>query len=181
MRSTSGSVVNLSDLGGKVVIESVAEWCGFCQQESANELDKIVAEHPDVKVIQIMTTGGSESVEAFYGSIGKGINPNITVLYGNNEINEWLVSIGSTGYPYFHFAMDGKITASNAGYTESTFFTDLCSVAYGGWANLDQLVSVSGEKLSDIARMSEIAREYQGSLQEIEVPVSFINERLERR
>lgn len=169
-----GKGINLSEVTGKVVLQVVADWCEYCQEETRTYLDSIVSSNPDVTFVQYMETGGANEVNSFYGAVGKTINPNVVVVLRNDELSAWLENGGFSLYPTtLVFDDSDKVARSIIGLTETDAFNASLKSAFEN--PLYTLKNAKGETVLEVNKKVQIAQEYLSTLTEINIPKEYLN------
>lgn len=122
-------------------------------------------------------TGGQEAVDSFYETIGKEHNPNITIVYKNDNMDSWLYEHNFTSYPLFYvFNEEGKNVGSILGLTTSDDFTANYLGLFFGETPLYEVKTTQGATLSEAIKLQTIANSYINQLTEIDVPNTYIKE-----
>lgn len=173
LETYNGETINLSKLEGKVVVEVVADWCGYCQDETASHLDNIVAQNGDVTFVQYMSTGGKDEVDSFYKQASHKMNDNIVVVLQNGDMDEWLQNNGLNSYPTFVYANNRKTIVAEPGEVDDVYFKTakylfMDSAIFGEKTN-------SGDTLLQLYKKQSRAIEFMNNTNKILVPTSIEN------
>lgn len=97
--------INLNATKGKnTVIEVVAYWCSYCQEEESKYVDQIIKDNPDIEFIQVFADGTkaykttddngkdttSDVIKQYYQKANKQEVPtNRTIIQENDKIVQW--------------------------------------------------------------------------------------------
>lgn len=142
-----GEIIDLSDYKGKkVILEFVAYWCTYCQNETKEYLNNIVANNEDVVFIQAFLEGakndtiedddGNEVVEdsiaQFYKDAGAEMNDDIIITQENNDIVDYAFdTLGIKYYPSFlFFDESGKLAYYHNQQLEAEDFQKIIDTVY---------------------------------------------------
>lgn len=177
----SEETINLADYKGKkVIFEVIADWCSYCQEMSKEYLDDIIEANPDITFIQYMQSGVKEEVEAFYETINKEPNENLIIVYTSEEMNSWLEQHSFDSYPSFYlFNEDGLLAGREVGLLSAdSFVKKFMPIVYNQTLPLYELKTTNGQTIAEAIQYKNIAYEYMNQLTEIDVPNSFIKEKL---
>lgn len=125
LTTMTGSQVKLSDYKGKnVVIEMVANWCGFCQEASKSHIDEALATNPDLEFLQLFIEGDEEEVKTFYETIGKPEADLSNVVSASKDTMALANAINLNGFPTAVFVNEeGKIAWIHAGIMDERITT----------------------------------------------------------
>lgn len=148
LNTYDGNTLNLSGLKGKnVVLEVVAYWCQYCQQETKDYLPEIMAENPDVTFVQAFMQGAKEdsitnddgntevkdTIAQFYQDAGTSIPEGLIVTQESDAFESYMRSIIKIeSYPCIVFInKDGKISWVREGLADKETFTKMIQYAFG--------------------------------------------------
>lgn len=134
-----GNEVSLSDIKGQVVLEVVANWCGYCQAWTKEQMATIEENNKDIKFIQVFAEGGKEDIDAFYEAIETEMPADRTVIPNDEAVNELIKETNVASFPTFIFVDNGKVTWSATGYMEEDAFKTCLGLAFGEKAIINSL------------------------------------------
>ena len=126
-----GNEVSLSDIKGQVVLEVVANWCGYCQAWTKEQMATIEENNKDIKFIQVFAEGGKEDIDAFYETIETEMPADRTVIPNDEAVNELVKETNVASFPTFIFVDNGRVTWSATGYMEEDAFKTCLGLAFG--------------------------------------------------
>lgn len=176
LETYEGKQINIAEIKGKVILEVIADWCGYCQKESAENLDELVAKYDDVTFVQYMLTGGKQQVEDFYAQAGVDMNENIIVVLENEALTDYLTQNNFKSFPTFLCFDENKCVGSILGAVENNYF-DACMALLYSDKPLYEVKTVHNLMLGEEIRRINIAINYINELTEIDVPKELLNEK----
>lgn len=147
LNTYDGNTLNISGLKGKnIVMEVVAYWCQYCQQETKDYLPEVMAENPDVTFVQAFMQGAKEdsitdddgntetkdTIAQFYQKAGTSI-PEKLIVTQESEAFEYYMrnTIKIESYPCIVFInKDGRISWVREGLADKETFTKMIQYAF---------------------------------------------------
>lgn len=76
--------------------------CVFCIDINKNGIiDKVIESNPDIKFYKYFAETKSNEVKNFYKELGHEPDEEITVLFGNPDLDQWLIENDMRTYPSF--------------------------------------------------------------------------------
>lgn len=162
---------SIRDIDGPVVIDVVADWCEFCQEETREHLDNIIEQHPDVTIIQYIISGGEAEKDALYANANATQNPNLIVAYNDETFKSWLKNELQLEYlpGKIFVGSDNIIKLTYTGLMDEDMFTKYCNLAFGE-KDPANFTTVDGYSLQEGFARSDYALQYINSLTEITIP-----------
>lgn len=174
--TSTGDVINLSQVDTPIVLEVIADWCGYCQQEEVEYLDRIVEANPNVTFVKYIDTGAEEEMKAFYDATQVEPNERVIIVYQNADFSEWLSNNDFTSYPTFYFInSEHKVSGSYIGLLDHELAQGCIAVAFSNEFNTYSLQTKYGITISRLARKVRKANQYLNELTEIDVPRSYLS------
>lgn len=174
--TSTGDVINLSQVDTPIVLEVIADWCGYCQQEEVEYLDRIVEANPNVTFVKYIDTGAEEEMKAFYDATQVEPNERVIIVYQNADFSEWLSNNDFTSYPTFYFInSEHKVSGSYVGLLDHELAQGCIAVAFSNEFNTYSLQTKYGISISRLARKVRKANQYLNELTEIDVPRSYLS------
>lgn len=134
-----GNEVSLSDIKGQVVLEVVANWCGYCQAWTKEQMATIEENNKDIKFIQVFAEGSKEDIDAFYETIETEMPKDRIIIPNDETVNEFVKETNVASFPTFVFVDDGMVTWSATGYIEEDAFKTCLELAFGEKAIINSL------------------------------------------
>lgn len=127
-----GSTINLANLEGKTVVEYVANWCTYCNEQEKSNIDAVkeVLEENGINFVQVFVQGTKEEVDAFMQTAGKEALRNNPVI-ANDEMYSYAEKVGIPGFPSIVFYdEEHKARWIHVGLTPAEEVEKLLKVAY---------------------------------------------------
>lgn len=128
----NGDTVNPSEVKGKVVVEYVANWCGYCQQQEKENIDNVVEvlNKNGITFFQMFVEGDNEEVSTFMQEAEKDPSRNNPIL-GNEDLYNYAKETGIPGFPCLVFYDEtGKASWAHVGLTEGSEVEKILEVAF---------------------------------------------------
>ena len=121
LTSMTGEQLDFEDFKGKkLIIELVANWCGYCKNASKETIDGALEANPDYEFIQVFVEGNAEEVKEFYEEIDRADANLSNVVPASQDT----IDIALTGFPTSVFVNEeGKIVWVHAGALDAHIAT----------------------------------------------------------
>lgn len=127
-----GEEVKIADFKGqKLVIDFVANWCGYCKEFTKDTYTKLIEAFPDVTFLQVFIEGDHQEIDTFYAEANASPNKEMIIPEFSNSF-EFLTKLGISSIPAFVLLdEDSVVKWSFVGSPSKQEFSKHLELAYG--------------------------------------------------
>lgn len=170
--TNTGEIINLSTFKGPIVLEIIADWCTYCQEDTALFLEDRISTYPDITYIQYIYTGAEDQMNEFYKTAGIEIPEGVIVAYACDDFTSWLEGVEFKSFPTFYFFDENKkLCGCHIGADEANVFLATQEIALlSNFKTYEDFKTFDNEEMYKFLNKVKKAREYYESAQEIIVP-----------